>query len=455
MGSTRAVAPPAAAGFARARARPERFVWGGDGVGSWVAPAGALADEVPNAPADRPNFLRGHPYLPRSGDSAGGDVYDDRVHRLLATLLLVPLIGCSSESSPGPTPEPPNEFAAFDDAVEAHLQAHELSGATAVIATEDEGIVHLRAYGDFTVDRVTLLASASKIVSVGVLMHLHDEGVLDIDAPIRTYLGDAGGPKGDITVAQLLSNSSGLVGLLPDPTFAPYLCQFIDAGTLEECAEAIYTTTEDAADLAPPDTEFRYGGAQWQLAGGVAEAASGMSWAELVETIYVEPCGLDDSGYTNHFIKTVGQADAFAYPEFFDGDLTALDPTDNPNVEGGMYATISDYAELLVMHLRGGTCGDHRVLSEASVERMQEDRIAEVYDGTTTLDPTMPGYGLGWWMTRPNTILSDTGAYGASPWMDVTRRYAAMLLMEGKAEQGALFRVEATPIIEEILDARP
>lgn len=374
------------------------------------------------------------------------------MHRPLAVLLLLHLIGCGSDATPEPTP--PNEFAAFDDAVESFLRDQALSGATAVIATEDEGIVHLRAYGDFTLDRVTLIASASKIVSVGVLMHLHDQGVLDIDAPISAYLGDGAGAKGDITVAQLLSNSSGLVGLLPEPTYAPYLCQFIAAGTLGDCAETIYTTADDAADVVPPDTEFRYGGAQWQLAGGVAEAASGMSWAELVETIYVEPCGLDDSGYTNHFIKTIGQADPFAYPEFFDGDLALLDPTDNPSIEGGMYTTIENYAEILLMHLRGGTCGDHRVLSEASVSRMQEDRIADAYDGTTSLDPTMPGYGLGWWMSRPNTTLSDTGAYGASPWMDVERRYAAMFLMEGKAEQGATFRVQSAPIIEEILDSR-
>ena len=177
-----------------------------------------------------------------------------------------------------------------------------------------------------------------------------------------------------------------------------------------------------------------------------------MSWAELVETIYVEPCGLKSSGYNNHFIKAAGQEDAFAYPEFFQADLANLDPTDNPNLEGGMYSTIEDYAQILLMHLRGGTCGENRVLSEASVARMQEDRIADAYDGTTTLDPTMPGYGLGWWMTRPKTIISDTGAYGASPWMDVTRGYAAMFLMEGKAEQGALFRIESTPIIEQILD---
>ncbi|MCA9620447.1 MAG: beta-lactamase family protein [Myxococcales bacterium] len=373
--------------------------------------------------------------------------------RWLFVLPLFVMAGCGGDDNlPSPEPEP-NEFEAFDAAVEAFLADQGLSGATAVIATEAEGIVHMQAYGDFTLDRVTLLASASKIVSVGVLMHLADEGLLDIDAPISTYLGGMG-DKGSITVAQLLSNSSGLVGLLPDPTYGPYVCQFLGTGTLSDCAEAIYSTEDDAADRALPDTEFRYGGAQWQLAGGIAEAASGKPWAQLVDEIYVAPCGLSNSGYNNHFVKAAGQEDPFAYPQFFDGDLDVLNATSNPNIEGGMYATIEDYGKILLMHLRGGLCDDHRVLSEDAVLRMQQDRIAAAYDGTTDLDPTMPGYGLGWWMTRPAGIVSDTGAYGASPWMDLNRRYAAMFLMEGKAEQGATFRITNQRLLEEILDAR-
>ncbi len=56
--------------------------------------------------------------------------------------------------------------------------------------------------------------------------------------------------------------------------------------------------------------------------------------------------------------------------------------TDNPNIEGGGYANVSDYGKLLLMHLRCGLCGEERVLSEDAVARMQEDRLAE-YGGTS------------------------------------------------------------------------
>jgi len=86
----------------------------------------------------------------------------------------------------------------------------------------------------------------------------------------------------------------------------------------------------------------------------------------------------------------------FTYPRAFDADPTTLAPTDNPNMEGGAYITAPDYAELLLMHLRGGRCGDRQVLSSAAIDRMHADRIGQVYGGSVG---TM-GYGMGWWINR-------------------------------------------------------
>ena len=52
-------------------------------------------------------------------------------------------------------------------------------------------------------------------------------------------------------------------------------------------------------------------------------------------------------------------------------------------MEGGAYLTTGDYAELLLMHLRGGMCGDEQVLSQDALDRMHADRIGPQYGGTT------------------------------------------------------------------------
>jgi CubicO group peptidase (beta-lactamase class C family) len=372
----------------------------------------------------------------------------------VALVLALLAVGCGSDPAPAPAPEP-GEFDAFDRAVEAFLAENGLAGATALIVTKDEGVVHMRGYGAFEVDRVMFIASSSKILSVGILMRLADQGLLDLDLPISEYLADWGAYKTDIRVAQMVSNSSGMVGLIDDPMYAPYLCQFLDAGTLQECGEAIYSA-DDEADRVPPDTEFRYGGGQWQLAGAVAEVVSGKSWAQLFDETYRQPCGLTSSGFHSPFATSIAEGGidaAQAYPSWFDGDPASLAPTDNPSIEGGAYANAADYAEILLMHLREGTCGEERVLSAEAVARMQEDRIGEVYGGES-IDPTLPGYGLGWFRDRSRHVVADAGAWGAMPWLDVDRGYGAMLLLEDQALNGVLMRLEVQPLLEELIDAR-
>ena len=70
-----------------------------------------------------------------------------------------------------------------------------------------------------------------KTNTAGVLLRLQDDGLLDMDAPVAD-VADWGAGNPSITPAQLVSSSSGLVGLLPNPAYGPYLCQFLVAGTL-------------------------------------------------------------------------------------------------------------------------------------------------------------------------------------------------------------------------------
>ena len=117
------------------------------------------------------------------------------------------------------------------------------------------------------------------------------------------------------------------------------------------------------------------------------------------------------------------------------------------------------------MQLRGGTCGDERVLSEAAVERMQTDRVGPVYgaDPAATLGGGNPasveegralgGYGLGWWVGADDPeYVEDAGAFGAVPWLDLGRGYGAYLVVEATAMQGRTLANEIRPLIEAQID---
>ncbi len=146
----------------------------------------------------------------------------------------------------------------------------------------------------------------------------------------------------------------------------------------------------------------------------------------------MQPCGLEATGFNNHFTQLGGEP--FEYPDAFGADLSMLDATENPNMEGGAYTTTGDYARLLLMHLRGGECGETQVLSQDALDRMHADRIGEVYDG----DSSGPdgGYGMGWWVDRPTGRINDAGAYGTVPWLDLEDGYGVYLVIEATSGLG-------------------
>ena len=350
-----------------------------------------------------------------------------RPARCIALLLALALgaAGC------GGTPEaetngPSFDFAAVDDTDATFVAASGLNGAGLIIVHREFGVIHHEHWGVFDEDRVSLIASSTKMVTAGVLLRLQDDGLLDIDMPIAEYV-EWGVGNPEITTAQLLSNSSGLIGLF-EPN--PYTCMWVSDTTLQECAAEIMTTEADNDDVIPPDTRFRYGGGQWQVAGGVAEAVSGKSWNELVHEIYVQACGLEVFGYSSPFDQV--QMDGFKHPPGFKNNPDELRDSANPSMEAGAYTNTTDYGKLLLMHLRGGMCDNTRVLSSEALTLMHRDRIGAVYDGNAFGSGT--GYGMGWWVDRANGHISDGGAFGSAPWLDLDDGYGVFVLTESSSE---------------------
>ncbi|RLE20522.1 MAG: hypothetical protein DRJ50_10605, partial [Actinobacteria bacterium] len=133
-----------------------------------------------------------------------------------------------------PVPDPiVYDFSAISPIVQGFVDEKGLNGAGLIIVHRDDGVIYEDHWGEFDEDRVSLIASSSKMITAGVLLRLQDEGLLDIDAPVSDVV-DWGAGNPEITPAQLVSNSSGLVGLFPNPAYAPYICQYLPAGTMQD-----------------------------------------------------------------------------------------------------------------------------------------------------------------------------------------------------------------------------
>ena len=337
------------------------------------------------------------------------------VSSVLSSLLL--LGGCSdgSDSRPKP-PEPPSQydFSAVDDRFQQFLDESVLyDGISYTLVDIEQGVVHEVALGDHTLDIVVLLASASKMPAAALLMALDDDESLDFDveATIDNYL-PWDGVYGDRTAVQLLSNTSGIPGLASLASYGPHLCVLDTNIQLEVCAELIYTN--EIPGTVPAGSKFDYGGSQWQLAGGLAEQVSNSSWRQAFDRYIAEPCDLEVFQFGNMGFDwdTLG-IDVSQWT----GHPDSLIGLDNPLIEGGAISNMQDYGKLLLMQLRGGQCGDNRVMSQESVEFMQVDRSGEltgIFSGFS--------YGMGWAISQrmPGVIL-DIGLFGSVGWLDIER----------------------------------
>ncbi len=335
--------------------------------------------------------------------------------------------GCDNATSQPPIIDidPAYDFSVVDARFQKFLDdSEQYDGISYTLVDSKQGVVHEAAFEDHTLDIVVLLASASKMPASALLMALHDDDSLafEVEAPIADYLS-WDGVYGDRTTQQLLSNTSGIPGLADLVSYLgqAHECIFEPDTQLETCGEAIYTNL--VPDTSPPGVRFDYGGAQWQLAGAVAELVSNSLWAQAFDRYIAQPCDLEVFQFGNLGVEAREIAPGFVVPVNLDisqwtgypDSLTGV--LSNPLLEAGAISNMQDYAKLLMMHLSGGKCGDNRVLSEASVALLQADRTRE-------METLISGwrYGMGWWIPEglPGVVV-DFGLYGSVGWLDTER----------------------------------
>lgn len=153
-------------------------------------------------------------------------------------------------------------------------------------------------------DQLFRLASVSKPLLTTVILRLVAEGALDLDMPVQRWLPDfrpalADGSMPPISLRQLLSHSSGLgYRFLEADADGPYaragVSDGLDANPLS-LADNVRRIAQAPLLFAP--------GSQWlyslgvDVAGAVAEAATGETLQALYERLLAAPLGLRDTAF--------------------------------------------------------------------------------------------------------------------------------------------------------------
>jgi CubicO group peptidase (beta-lactamase class C family)/pimeloyl-ACP methyl ester carboxylesterase len=333
-------------------------------------------------------------------DRTGADGLIDRRTMLAgvgaATLLPGLARATSRAAGPGAGAAQVPGFEQIDAQAQRWLEEGVYPGLSIIVARGGRTIFE-RYYGTFTSDTVTHVASAGKWLAAATIATVVDEGKLGWDDTPARFIAGLNPMMARATLRQLLSHTAGY------PDYQPAGQPVDHYQTLTESVDHILPLMPDCA----PGTRFRYGGLAMQVAGRMAECATGQAWNDLFLARIAEPLRMSQSGYA-----PVSLEDGFS-----------------PTLGGGLFTSARDMMRFLDMIRVGGTVGARRILSPAAIHEMQADqvraaRIAPLeFVDQARADRRSDVYGLGEWREEIDqegvpTLISSPGWAGTYPWID-------------------------------------
>lgn len=170
------------------------------------------------------------------------------------------------------------------------LEAHGVVGAALAVSRGGEvveqaaGLLSTATGVPATTDAVFQVGSVTKVLTATLVLQLVEEGAVELDLPLRTWLPELvlGDPDAAarITVRQLLSHTSGFEGDV-----------FTDTGKGDECIERYVGELADVPQLFPPGTMFSYNNAGFCLLGRLVEVVRGRPYDACLRDHLLDPLG--------------------------------------------------------------------------------------------------------------------------------------------------------------------
>lgn len=282
------------------------------------------------------------------------------------------------------------------------------------VFTTAAGILNKNTGVEADTDSVFQIGSITKTWTATLVMQLVDDGLLDLDAPVRDTVpafaiaDDAA--AGAITTRQLLSHVGGFEGDL-----------FIDTGVGDDAVEKYLAAIADAPQLFAPGERFSYNNAAFVVLGRVIEVLRGKPFDAVLHERLAAPLGLThvatDAAQAIRFRAALGHVDAEDGGEPVPAPVWSLVRSNAP--AGSMLAmTARDLLGFARMHIDGGVAADGtRVLSEESVRAMQQPQVV-----LPDLGLMGDSWGLGWeifaWEGGP-VIGHDGGTIGQTSFLRI------------------------------------
>jgi serine beta-lactamase-like protein LACTB len=303
----------------------------------------------------------------------------------IAGLLLAAALVQAQPAPALPTASPsaglaPARIKAVEAAIAASMSAQGIPGMSVSVVTGGElrwssgyGQADLENDVPATPQTVYRLASVSKPVTAVAAMQLAEQGKLDLDAPVQTYVPSFPAKPWPVTTRQLLGHLGGI--------------RHYAEGELETTRH--YATLTAALDIfqndplvQEPGTRYLYSTYGYTLAGAIVEAAAGTTFGDYVRKNVFEPAGMTGARVDDVF--EIIRHRAHGYQKGPAGALqnSGLADTSYKVPGGGLCATAPDLARFAIAVWKG-------VLVRPETRR-------QMFTSLKTRDGKPTGYGLGW-----------------------------------------------------------
>lgn len=325
-------------------------------------------------------------------------------------------------------------WGAFADWLKRRVAAGAFSGAVLVardgrpLIERADGLANLERGAANTTGTRFNIGSVGKMFTAVAIAQLAEQGKLSFDDPVGNYLSGLPPELAQITIAQLLTHTSGLGDVFArwNPTASPL-----------DVSQVLQRIAREPLQFQP-GTRFAYSNSGYVVLGAVVEAVSGRSYYDYVRERVLEPAGMTHTGWytldqlpnmAHGYVRVQGQGAPAKLR-----DSNAAGGWGNPS--GGAYSTLGDLLGFARALLR------HKLLTPAMTELVLTGKVDTGRPG-----PTQLRYGYGFEdETRDGVRVVGHG--GGAPGVEAQLRiyptlgYTTVVLANRDAA--------ATPVSEEI-----
>jgi len=224
--------------------------------------------------------------------------------------------------------------------LDRHLTRHEFPGArltlrdpSAASFTTTVGVADLSTGSTIDLDVPWNIGSTTKTFVAVVVLQLAQEGKLDLDATVESFLPDLPAAS-RITTRKLLQHTSGLNEYLDSQ-------EVLGDAQREWSARDLIAVAVAKGPVAEPGAGYHYSNTNYLLLGEIVEKVTSRPWYAEVRSRIIEPLGLGHTGYS-------GEPSALALGAghiIEDGEFVEATDRWHPSIggaAGGMYSTTAD-----------------------------------------------------------------------------------------------------------------